>query len=135
MKKLLFSLVLIVTATMCLSSCSESDEEIFGLSPEVIYGHWVATDVLVDGKWVDITNPIYKSLGVSITFNKDKTFRGDGYFGTGSGTYEFTGKKTITTYLNKEVYAVYTIKSINGNTAVISMAMDNSSIDMKVKKL
>lgn len=70
---------------------------------------------------------------MSISFKSDGTFYGKGYLGNGSGTYKATGN-TIVTYLDGEEYIRYTVKSLSGDDAELTMSMDGESLDIKAEK-
>lgn len=76
----------------------------------------------------------YSKLQFSIRFNTDGTYYGRGYFGNGSGTYKARGK-TITTYVDGQVFYNYTVKTMTGNEAELTMSSpQGSSIDIRVRK-
>lgn len=121
MKVKILSLMLILASCMCLSSCSDDDEPKFNYSLEMLHGTWEATDVFINGKWVDITNSyLYSELQMSITFYEDGNYYGKGFFGNGRGTYKAVGN-TITTYVDGEIYFTYVIKNLTNTTAELGM--------------
>lgn len=132
MKKSLFLMMLFALSMISLSSCSK-DEDKFDYPMETIYGTWNGTDVLIDGKWRDITNYPYTQFAFSIKFNSDGSYYGSGYFGNGSGTYKAEGN-TITTYIDGKEYARYIVKTLSNNKAELTMFMGDDSMDIKVEK-
>ncbi|MBP3832484.1 MAG: lipocalin family protein [Bacteroidaceae bacterium] len=137
MKK--FLLLLVMAMPLLFVSCSkDSDNDInngsdFDYPMEQLYGKWNAISVQVDGKWYDVTEYPYTKFGMSITFNKDGSYYGAGYFGNGSGTYKVKGK-TITTYIDGQVYATYYVNSLSSSIAELTMEMGGDSLKMKAKK-
>lgn len=110
MKKL-FGLMLLC-ATMVLSLYSCSDDETFDYPMEILYGKWEGTGIYYEGEWIDLSNWMYQELSFSIRFNEDGTYYGEGFFGTGHGTYKAVGKN-ITTYVDGEKYLTYYVKSLS----------------------
>ena len=49
------------------------------------------------------------------------------------GTYTVSGK-TITTYVSGKEYAVYTVNSLSGNEADLTLRMGSETLQMKAKK-
>lgn len=131
MKKLIFLLAMLPLCVF--TSCSDDDKPKFDYPMETLYGKWEGTEVYTNGKWVDITKYPYTELGFSITFNSDGKYYGSGAFGNGSGTYKAEGK-TITTYIDGEEFARYTVKTLDGNNAELTMYMGGDSMDIRVKK-
>lgn len=133
MKKL-FGLMLLCT-TMVLSFSSCSDDETFDYPMETLYGKWVGSEIYYDGEWIDLSNWMYQKLSFSISFNEDGTYYGEGFFGTGYGTYKAVGKD-ITTYIDGEKYLTYYVKSLSNDNAEITMYDNNGdSMDLRVKKV
>ena len=91
-----------------------------------LFGTWKASVIHVKGslKWIIVED--YPKYKMSITFNSDGTFSGEGYLGNGSGTYRLYGK-TITTYIDGKVYATYTINDLSSSIADITLAMEEES--------
>lgn len=134
MKKLLGLMLLCATMVLSLSSCSD-DEETFDYPMENLYGKWESTGIYYDGEWIDLSNWMYQELSFSIRFNEDGTYYGEGFFGTGHGTYKAVGKN-ITTYVDGEKYLTYYVKSLSNDKAEITM-YDNigDRMDLRVKKV
>ena len=119
--------------TLCVTSCSKDDDDSFAYPMEQLYGKWKAVEINVDGKWYDVTKYPYTRFGMDITFYEGGNFYGSGYLGNGSGTYKVSGK-TITTYVSGKEYAVYTVNSLNGNKADLTLRMGSESLQMRVEK-
>lgn len=124
---------LLAMLSLCVTSCSKDDEDDFAYPMEQLYGKWKATELKIDGSWYDVTRYPYTRFGMNITFYEDGTFYGSGYLGNGSGTYKVSGK-TITTYVSGKEYAVYTVNSLNGNKADLTLRMGSESLQMRVEK-
>ncbi len=134
MKKILL-FVLCLIASLAFNACQKGDTWDFNYPKEVLCGGtWQGSEYLLDGKWIDITRPAYKDLQFSIRFNTDGTYYGTGYFGNGSGTYDAHGK-TIRTYVDGSLFYTYTVHSMEGNVAEITMSgKAGSSLQFRVKK-
>lgn len=128
MKKILFLLAML--PMFVFSACSDDDD--FDYPMETLYGTWDVTDVKVEGKWYDVTTYPYTRFGMSISFKSDGSFYGRGYLGNGSGTYKASGN-TIVTYLDGEEYIRYTVKSLSGDNAELTMSMDGESLVLRLK--
>lgn len=133
MKKIFLMWMLVFAAVVSFSSCSDDDESKFDYPMDTLYGTWEVTEIMASGTWYDVTKYPYDKFAMSMRFNSDGTYYGSGYLGDGGGTYVAEGKN-ITTYIDGEEYARYTIKSLTSNTAELSMQMDESSINMKARK-
>ena len=133
MKKLTFMIHLTAFFTLCVTSCSKDDDDSFAYPMEQLYGKWKAVEIKVDGRWYDVTKYPYTRFGMDITFYENGKFYGSGYLGNGSGTYTVSGK-TITTYVSGKEYAVYTVNSLNGNEADLTLRMGGETLQMKAKK-
>ena len=133
MKKLTIMMLLAAFFTLCVTSCSKDDDDSFAYPMEQLYGKWKAVEIKVDGRWYDVTKYPYTRFGMDITFYENGKFDGSGDLGSGSGTYTVSGK-TITTYVSGREYAVYTVNSLNGNEADLTLRMGNESLQMKAKK-
>lgn len=131
MKKSFILFLMLATTLTGFVSCSDDDD--FDYPMETLYGKWVGTDVEIDGKWIDITRWQYQKFQFSIEFHSDGSYYGDGYFGTGGGTY-IAKKNVITTYIDGDEYGVYHIKSLNENEVVATMSFENVSMNVKAKK-
>ena len=133
MKKLTIMMLLAAFFTLCVTSCSKDDDDSFAYPMEQLYGKWKAVEIKVDGRWYDVTKYPYTRFGMDITFYENGKFYGSGYLGNGSGTYTVSGK-TITTYVSGKEYAVYTVNSLNGNEADLTLRMGGDTLQMKAKK-
>lgn len=135
MRKVISMMSLLVMFNLCLSSCSKDDVDLgsFDYPTDELFGTWDASIIHVKGslRWIAVSE--YPRYSMSITFNRDGTFSGEGYLGNGSGTYKLHGK-TITTYIDGKVYATYTINDLSSSIADITLAMGGESIDLKVIK-
>lgn len=100
---------------------------------ETIYGRWSGIAVKSEGTWIDITTAPGNALAFSATFKSDGTYSGDGFFGTGSGTYKAKGD-TLITYIKGKEYARYKIQSISGNIAEMTMLIDGENIEIRCQK-
>ena len=135
MKKIIIFLSLCFIACVAVCSCQKGDTWDFNYPKEVLCGGtWQGSEYYLDGKWIDITTPAFKDLQFTIKFNTDGTYYGTGYFGNGSGTYDAHGN-TIRTYVNGDLFYTYTVQSMEGNVAEITMSgKSGSSLRFKVKK-
>ena len=135
MKHLLTTITTILIAAFSITSCQKEGGWTFDYPQETLCGGtWNGAAVYIDDHWVDITSPMFSNLQFSIRFNTDGTYYGRGYFGNGSGTYKASGK-TITTYVDGELFYTYTVKTMTGNEAELTMASaTGSSIDIRVRK-
>ena len=133
MKKLTIMMLLAAFFTLCVTSCSKDDDDSFAYPMEQLYGKWKTVEIKVDGRWYDVTKYPYTRFGMDITFYENGKFYGSGYLGNGSGTYTVSGK-TITTYVSGKEYAVYTVNSLNGNEADLTLRMGSETLQMKAKK-
>jgi hypothetical protein len=133
MKKVTHVMILLAMLSLCLTSCSKDDDDVFAYPMEQLYGKWKATELKVDGRWYDVTKYPYTRFGMNITFYENGTFYGSGYLGNGSGTYKVNGK-TITTYVSGKEYAVYTVNSLNSSKADLTLKMGTESLQMKAEK-
>lgn len=130
MKKLLslLTLAFICICALSLTSCSDDDDDI---KTENVVGTWVTTAAQKsDGTWVDITLP---SLKAYASFKSDGTYRGWGSLGNGHGTWKLKGK-TLTTYVDNEVYITYKDIVLNGDEMSGTMVQGTTSMKFKAKK-
>lgn len=131
-KNLLLCIVSIIVP-LCLLSCSK--EQDFNYPMETIYGKWEGTGIKIEDKWIDITDYFYSDFQFSVTFYDNGTYYGEGYFGTGVGTYKAKGD-VIYTYVDGTPYRNYRVISLNDNVAELEMFEDDSevTIGLKVRK-
>ena len=121
-------MLLLATLMVFLPACSDDKDEPDDIKSQII-GTWDATSVKVSGTdWVDITGR--PGLALSITFNKDGSYYGRGALGNGGGTYTVSGK-TIKTYIDGELYGTYYVKSLNGNSAELTLTIGSSGMDIR----
>lgn len=130
MKKSIF-LILVITV-LSLFSCSKSNKNDFNYPMSILYGTWEGTEVYIDGSWIDITSILFEDLQFSITFYEDGTYFGEGYFGTGNGTYEASGNM-IYTYVSGKPYYNYRVISLNNNKAELEMSQNNSNSTLLIR--
>lgn len=121
-------MLLLATFMVFLPACSDDKDEPEDIKLQII-GTWDATSVKFSNTdWVDISS--YPGMALSITFNKDGSYYGRGALGNGGGTYTVSGK-TIKTYIDGELYGSYYVKSLNGNSAELSLTMGASSMEIR----
>ncbi len=134
MKKII-SLMLMTVLSVCLTSCSKNEVNLgtFDYPLEDLFGTWKVTMIHVEGsaKWIVVDD--YPEYSMSITFNSDGTYRGEGYLGNGSGTYSLHGK-TITTYVDGKVYLTYTVKDLSSTSANVIISSGGENIELHVYK-
>lgn len=132
MKKV-FSLMLLLATMLTFAACSGDDEPENSISKDQLVGLWNATAVQFnnDGNWIDITNR--PDLALSISFYEDGYYYGEGALGDGEGTYTLSGN-TIKTYVDGELYGTYTVNSLVGEKAELTLAMDGETMGIKAKK-
>ena len=121
----------LVVAILCVGfvSCSSDDDDDFNYPMETLYGTWRMSEVKTSENGSYISWPMTPT---SATFSSNGTYSGSGYFGNGTGTYVAKGN-TITTYVEGEVYLVYTVLSLTGTTAELKMTMPGSDESLWVK--
>lgn len=92
------------------------------------------TEVLMDGKFIDVTKPPYDHAfpSTSAPFKTDGSYYGSEYFDTCSGTYKTIGK-TIICYAGGVEYNRYNVLSLSENERELNMSMEGNSQN-KVKK-
>ena len=119
MKKLLLMMAIII-APFALTSCGDDkdDNYDFNYPLETLYGTWQVTHFKADApddyiEWLDEKT--------TATFYKNGKYYGEGAFGTGNGTYTAIGNR-ITTYVDGEVYYMYDVISLSGNTAELILS-------------
>ena len=135
MRKIVSLIFAGLCALMLVTSC-QKDEWNFDYPQDILCGGTrVGTAVRIDGSWIDITSPLYSRLQFTIRFNTDGTYYGTGYFGNGSGTYTLDGKN-IYTYVDSKPYYNYTVKSMTGTEAELTMSNSSgsSTIDIRVMR-
>ena len=130
MKKETLVLVMMALFSLCVTSCSKDDDVDLGnfdYPQAELFGTWKASTIYANGRWIVVSD--YPRYNMSITFNKNGTFSGEGYLGNGSGTYKLSGK-TITTYVDGMVYATYYVSSYNAGVADFTITIGKESLRM-----
>ncbi|MFD2597325.1 META domain-containing protein [Sphingobacterium corticis] len=127
MKRLLLFFVSIAVLT----SCSKDDDKSNQDYSTQILGTWEMTHY--DGRKVS-DNPEVFPDRTTITFQSGGTYSGSGMFGDGSGTYTLSGN-TITTKVDGLTFITYKIKSINGDTADLTMNIEQTSADIRAVRV
>ncbi|MDE6113335.1 MAG: hypothetical protein K2G46_08040, partial [Bacteroidales bacterium] len=132
-KRIITKLMLALSAMLLFFACSKDQN--FNYPMDDLYGKWKGSAVKVDNGWVDITSPFFSKFAFSITFYSDGKYYGEGYFGTGWGTYKAI-ENTIYTYVDGKEYYKYDVKSWTGKYAELTMSTSsgNSSLDIRVEK-
>lgn len=132
MKKV-FSLMLLLATMLTFAACSSDDEPENSINKDQLIGLWDATAVQFnnDGKWIDITNR--PDLALSISFYEDGSYYGEGALGDGEGTYTLSGN-TIKTYVDGELYGTYTVNSLVGEKAELTLTMGSETMGIKANK-
>lgn len=133
--KRIFTLMLI---TLMVVSCEkdEKTDSSFNYDLGLLYGTWRVTHVeQSDGSFLDVTTVVAEKLfePTYATFKSDGTYTGKGFFGNGSGTFKASGN-TITTYVEKTVYLMYDVVSLNAGECQLVMRDDSGSMKIKCKK-
>lgn len=131
MKK--FLLLAAVVLTLGFAACSDDDDKGFAYDMKTLYGTWSGSAVKIDGQWIDITSALMSKYHFSATFHEDGTYYGEGYFGTGTGTYKAVGKNVIT-YVGGTEFARYTVISLSDTEAEMRMKIDGESMDIRCRK-
>ncbi len=128
-------MLLCVTCTIVLSSCSKEEGEDFNYPMSSLYGTWDGTAINTGDGWWDITGFLYYEYQYSISFYEGGRYYGRGYFGTGGGTYEASGN-VISTYVDGKPYRKYRVKSLNNDRAEVEWFVDGASetIGLRLKK-
>ena len=125
-----FNLMLLCAMVFGFVSC-ENDDEVF--SRGQIVGTWATAQGYVGDGWVDI--PPYSDMNATMTFYEDGDYYGDSeLFGSGWGVYTLSGK-TLKTYIDGELFYVYTIKSLTDISAEVTMAYKDSNIRLRLMKI
>lgn len=128
-------LLLAVALPLLFVGCSKDDDPNFDYDVSILHGKWRITHAETDEYgYIDITKYPYSSVFTPTyaTFNSNGTYSGEGYFGNGSGTYTAVGK-TITCYIDKNVYAKYDVLSLSGQECELLMYAESASSGIKIK--
>lgn len=110
MKKILLMLIMSV---FVLAGCS-SDEDEGGVKKSDVVGTWVTTEVFLGKRWIDLNDKLYEDMICYATFRDDKTYKGWGRMGNGSGTWELKDG-VISTYVDGWLFLTYSDIVFNGN--------------------
>lgn len=124
----------VFTAFLCVTTSCSKDDDDFAYPIEQLYGRWKATEINVGGTWYNAEEFFDTEYGWDITFFENGTFYASAYWAIGiSGTYKTSGN-TITTYVDGNVYLVYIVNSLSGNTVVLTLREGTESMLIKAKK-
>lgn len=133
MKKIILLFAMI---SFVFTSCSKDDDNNdFKYDVNTLIGKWRVTEVQSDGKWIDVATTIGESVfkPTYATFNKNGTFYGEGFFGTGSGTYK-TENSTIICYIDGDEYLRYDVISLSDNKCELKMYDNEGSAAVRCTK-
>lgn len=119
------------TMLVALPSCSDDEGETNMVVEENIIGTWAASDVAVDGSWVDPEDkPDY---AFTATFGEDGTYVGTGYVGAFSGTY-LVKKNVVTVYRDGAAALTYDIRGMVVSTAEVTITEGSKVVNARIKK-
>lgn len=110
MKKILLMLIMSV---FVFAGCSSDDDE-GGVKKSDVVGTWVTTEVFLGKRWIDLNDKLYEDMICYATFRDDKTYKGWGRMGNGSGTWELKDG-VISTYVDGWLFLTYSDIVFNGN--------------------
>lgn len=110
MKKILLMLIMSV---FVFAGCS-SDEDEGGVKKSDVVGTWVTTEVFLGKRWIDLNDKLYEDMICYATFRDDKTYKGWGRMGNGSGMWELKDG-IISTYVDGWLFLTYSDIVFNGN--------------------
>lgn len=110
MKKILLMLIMSV---FVFAGCS-SDEDEGCVKKSDVVGTWVTTEVFLGKRWIDLNDKLYEDMICYATFRDDKTYKGWGRMGNGSGTWELKDG-VISTYVDGWLFLTYSDIVFNGN--------------------
>lgn len=125
-----FKALLLITICMfsiSFSSCTKDNE--YSQNREIaenIVGTWKIEQADTGDGFETWTNQT-----TSATFNEDGTYSGSGLFGNGTGTYKLKGN-TITCYVSGDVFLVYKVITLNGNTATLIVEKPGESDKLSI---
>lgn len=133
MKKYYLSMVatlMVAILSVGLVSCSKDDDNGgFNYPMEDLYGTWKMSQMKTSESGSYVSWPLTPT---SATFYSNGNYSGKGYFGNGSGTYTAKGN-TLTTFVEGQVYIVYTVLSLSGSTVELKMSYPGSSEVLWIK--
>lgn len=110
MKKILLMLIMSV---FVFAGCSSDEDEGCVRKSDVV-GTWVTTEVFLGKRWIDLNDKLYEDMICYATFRDDKTYKGWGRMGNGSGTWELKDG-VISTYVDGWLFLTYSDIVFNGN--------------------
>ena len=110
MKKILLMLIMSV---FVFAGCSSDDDE-GGVKKSDVVGTWITTEVFLGKRWIDLNDKLYEDMICYATFRDDKTYKGWGRMGNGSGTWELKDG-VISTYVDGWLFLTYSDIVFNGN--------------------
>ena len=110
MKKILLMLIMSV---FVFAGCSSDDDE-GGVKKSDVVGTWITTEVFIGKRWIDLNDKLYEDMICYATFRDDKTYKGWGRMGNGSGTWELKDG-VISTYVDGWLFLTYSDIVFNGN--------------------
>jgi uncharacterized protein YxeA len=132
MKKILSVLVIVLIAV----ACEKEEGSNFDYDINQVYGKWRVTHVKseIGEDYLDVTTSVVEQYfePTYITFNKNGSYSGSGFFGSGSGTFKAEGK-SITTYIDGEIYLVYTVISFSNSNFEVIMSSPEEATTMYIK--
>lgn len=111
MKKIIVFMLVLLSSTLCLSSCSKDDD--INLSKESVIGTWDVTWAEMDGESLDIPAGY-----VYITLNNDGTYKVVMFSDRYSGTYKIEGNTVIGTTLDP-ITEYFKFTKLEGDNAEI----------------
>lgn len=111
MKKIIVFMLVLLSSTLCLSSCSKDDD--INLSKESVIGTWDVTWAEMDGESLDVPAGY-----VYITLNNDGTYKVVMFSDRYSGTYKTEGNTVIGTTLDP-ITEYFKFTKLEGDNAEI----------------
>ena len=111
MKKIIVFMLVLLSSTLCLSSCSKDDD--INLSKESVIGTWDVTWAEMDGESLDVPAGY-----VYITLNIDGTYKVVMFSDRYSGTYKIEGNTVIGTTLDP-ITEYFKFTKLEGDNAEI----------------
>ena len=111
MKKIIVFMLVLLSSSLCLSSCSKDDD--INLSKESVIGTWDVTWAEMDGESLDVPAGY-----VYITLNNDGTYKVVMFSDRYSGTYKIEGNTVIGTTLDP-ITEYFKFTKLEGDNAEI----------------
>ena len=131
------TLMMVAVLSVGMTACgSDGDDDNkggndgFDFPKDKLYGTWQISEVKLSESAKDYVAWPYDET--TISFKSDGTFSGAGYFGSGTGTYIVKGK-TITTYVQNNVYMTYNVLNLDGTTAELKATQATTGNTLWVK--